>query len=253
MSSEARVTRREASKKSFSMQNILDNYHAPLSNGMSSVPSCPSIDLDNSHISPHMIHPMSSCTDFTSGTASLPSPIDGTCLKAITLGRGTQNYTCATNTASSVPVAIGAVATLFDATPLLAFLPQEEGKELLNILPGFLVSFPYAALENSSLPIKGHHYFNAAGVPTFDLTSTGVGLLLGGKIGDVLPPKRSIAGPDDVGNGAVDWLTLTAKPGSSNLQEVYRTWTAGGKPPANCADQPPVITMQYAAQYWFYG
>ena len=193
------------------------------------------------------------CTDSIEGSANLPSPIDGTCLKAITLGRGTQNYTCATNTASSVPAAIGAVATLFDATPLLAFLPQQEGKELLNILPGFLVSFPYAALENSSLPVKGHHYFNAAGVATFDLTATDVGLLLCGKVGDIFAPKSSVAGPDNVGNGAVDWLALTAKSGSSNLQEVYRTWTAGGKPPVNCAGQPPVIEMQYAAQYWFYG
>lgn len=191
--------------------------------------------------------------DLASGTALLPRPLDDTRIKAITLGRGTQNYTCATNTASSVPAAIGAVATLFDATPLLAFLPVEEGRELLNVLPGFLVQFPYAALENSTLPVMGHHYFNAAGVPTFDLTSSGVGLLLAGKVGAILPPKNSVAGPDRTGNGAVDWLALTAKPGSSDLQEVYRTWTAGGKPPANCADQAPVIQMQYAAQYWLLG
>ena len=34
----------------------------------------------------------------------------------VAIGRGIQNYTCAT--ASSVPVALGAVATLFDATSL---------------------------------------------------------------------------------------------------------------------------------------
>lgn len=192
-------------------------------------------------------------TDLVSGSASLPSPIDGTCLKAITLGRGTQNYTCATNTASSIPAPVGAIATLFDATPLLPSLPVQEGQLLLNILPGFLVSFPYAALENSSLPVKGHHYFNSAGVPVFDLTSSNVGLLLAGKVGDILAPKRSTVGPDNIGNGAVDWLTLTAKPGSSNLQEVYRTWTAGGKAPATCENQASVIQIQYAAQYWFFG
>jgi hypothetical protein len=135
----------------------------------------------------------------------------------------------------------------------LAFLPVEDGRELLNVLPGFLVQFPYAALENSSLPVKGHHYFDATGVPTFDLTSSGVGLLLARKIANILPSKNSVAGPDGMGNGAVDWLALTAKPGSSDLQEVYRTWTAGGKPPANCENQAPVIQMQYAAQYWFFG
>jgi hypothetical protein len=192
--------------------------------------------------------------DHHPGTASLPSPLQGTCLKAVTLGRGTQNYTCATSTSSSLPVSVGAVATLFDATPLLELVPHHEGQELLDILPAFFVDFPYSALENCSLPVKGYHYFNSAKVPTFDLTVSGTGLLLGNKIGDITAPlKKSSAGPDNEGNGAVDWLALTDLPGSVDLKEVYRVWTAGGKAPATCENQAPTIQVQYSATYWFYG
>ncbi|MCJ1437638.1 hypothetical protein MMC27_007025 [Xylographa pallens] len=189
----------------------------------------------------------------SNGTDTLPSPAAGTCLKALTLGRGTQNYTCADSTANSVPVSIGAVATLFDTSPLLPFLPPMEGQEVLDILPSYLVSFPYAALENSSLPVKGHHFFNSAVVPIFDLTSTDVGLLVGSKIGDIAAPTGSTPGPNGVGPGAVDWLALCASDGSSGLANGYRVFTAGGKPPKTCEGQAPTIEVQYAAQYWFYG
>jgi len=189
----------------------------------------------------------------SNGTNTLPSPVAGTSLKGLTLGRGTQNYTCADSSATTIPVSIGAVATLFDATPLLPFLPPMEGQEVLDILPSYLVSFPYAALENSSLPVKGHHFFDSAVVPIFDLTSTDVGLLVGSKIGDIAAPNGSTPGPNGVGPGAVDWLALGACDGSSGLAEGYRVFTAGGKPPKTCEGQAPTIEVQYAAQYWFYG
>ena len=53
--------------------------------------------------------------------------------------------------------------------------------------------------------------------------------------------------------GAVDWLQLVAKDGveSVGLQTVYRVVTAGGNPPAVCPSVG-VISVQYAAEYWFY-
>ncbi|MCJ1475176.1 hypothetical protein MMC13_003836 [Lambiella insularis] len=187
----------------------------------------------------------------SNGTAALPAPVAGTSLLAITLGRGNQNYTCADSTADSIPVSIGAVATLFDASPFLPFLAPMEGQEILDLLPSYLVTFPYAALENSSLPVKGHHFFNAAVVPIFDLTATNVGLLVGTKIADIVAPSTSSKGPD--GTGAVDWLALGASDGSSGLAEGYRVFTAGGKPPKTCAGQASTIEVPYAAQYWLYG
>ena len=55
------------------------------------------------------------------------------------------------------------------------------------------------------------------------------------------------------GFGAVDWLQLKAKSGSTELMEAYRVFTAGGKAPSTCEGQPATFEMQYSAEYWFYG
>lgn len=76
-------------------------------------------------------------------------------------------------------------------------------------------------------------------------------ILYAAKVGDVKSPPTSNKGPD--GTGAVDWLALTAKTGytSVGLGEVYRVVTAGGNPPTTCA-AAGVVSIQYAAEYWFY-
>ena len=73
-------------------------------------------------------------------------------------------------------------------------------------------------------------------------------------MGDIAAPENSSKGPEDQGNGAVDWLALTPKPGDGTvgLGEVYRVETAGGEQPETCVGQPAMIEVQYAAQYWFY-
>lgn len=202
---------------------------------------------------PRNQNPSPKLTWSTSGNISLPSPSWNLTLKAIAFGRGIQNYTCNASTPTTAPVAIGAVATLFDATALLPLLPPSAGEELLNLLPAFLICFPLTVLLSSSLPKLGVHYFDAAGVPTFDLGK--IGLLKATKLKNIAAPQGASKGPEDQGNGAVDWLALTAKAGcgSRGLGEVYRVETAGGKPPPTCEGQPSVIEVQYAAQYWFYG
>ena len=74
-------------------------------------------------------------------------------------------------------------------------------------------------------------------------------ILYGKKIADIKAPASSNKGP--AGTGAVDWLALTAKNGSVGLKEVYRLETAGGAAPANCTNTS-MISVQYAAEYWFY-
>ncbi len=123
--------------------------------------------------------------------------------------------------------------------------------QILNILPGYLVSFDFATIANSSIPVIGHHYFDGAGVPTFDLGSTG--FVRGKKSGDIPAPANACKGPNNQGDGAVDWLALSDAGGSKDLSEAYRVETAGGKAPASCSGQPKDIQVQYAAQYWFYG
>ncbi|KAI9813579.1 MAG: hypothetical protein M1827_003648 [Pycnora praestabilis] len=175
------------------------------------------------------------------GPTELPSPLAGLTLKVVALGVGTQNYTCTSGNSSAAPLAVGALATLFDADPIL-----EYSQTLFNTIPSLAVYLPDPNAYN--LPALGHHYFSANGTPTFNLGSTG--FLSAGKVGDI--PAPASAGKGVQGEGAVDWLALTDKGGSVGLKEVYRVETAGGKAPATCANQPPTIQVEYSAQYWFY-
>lgn len=185
------------------------------------------------------------------GSASLPSPTPGLTLKAITLGRGTQNYTCKANS-TAAPTAIGAKADLLDASAILPFLPPAASLAILNLITEYLVSFDLSVIETSAIPILGHHYFDAAGVPTFDLGSTG--LLKAKKLANIAAPATACKGANGGGDGAVDWLALTDAPGSVGLKEVYRVETAGGKAPSSCGGGPERhIEVQYSAQYWFFG
>lgn len=173
----------------------------------------------------------------SNGSASLPAPI-GMTLKALTLGRGTQNYTCEPGS-TAAPKAIGAVAELLDVTALIPLLPPKKVMKILNQLPSYLINYNFDQVSNSSIHACGHHYFTAAGVPTFDLGKKG--LLSGKKV-------ASITAPHGVG---VDWLQLTAV-APSTLKAVYRVETVKGKAPKSCKHQPAAIQVQYAAQYWFY-
>lgn len=193
---------------------------------------------------------MSDCETLTwvLGTATLPAP-DGLRVKAITLGRGIQNYTCEPGS-KAAPKAIGAVATLYDASVFLSFLPPSEGDAVLALLPDYLVSLDLDALHTPFLPVKGHHFFDASGAPVFDLGE--VGLFRGKKNASITAPKDSFRGPYDQGVGAVDWLQLRSVQGSNKLKRTYRVETAGGKPPASCEGQPATIEVDYATQYWFF-
>ncbi|KAL8942353.1 MAG: hypothetical protein Q9216_001735 [Gyalolechia sp. 2 TL-2023] len=187
----------------------------------------------------------------SNGTASLPSPTAGLSLKAITLGRGTQNYTCAAGS-TAAPVAVGAKADLLDATPLLPLFPSSESQAILNLLPEYLVSFDFATIKNSTIPGLGKHIFDATGVPTFDLGS--IGILKAKKTANIAAPPTACKGANGKGDGAVDWLALTEAPGSVSLKEVYRVHTAGGKAPKSCGGGAArQIEVHYASQYWFFG
>lgn len=165
----------------------------------------------------------------------LPSP-EGLTLKYVALGEGTQNYTCA-NT-STTPVAIGAVATLYDARSILTATPGS--------IPG-LAALAYSIASSMSLPTLGHHWFSASAVPSFDLEAADPQAFLSAKkTVDVTAPNSSM--PD-----SVDWLYLVddGRGVSSNLKAVYRVETASGSAPAVC---PHVGTLEvrYAAEYWFF-
>jgi hypothetical protein len=146
-----------------------------------------------------------------------------------------------------VPVALGAVATLFDGTALAT-----ANETSFDSLPPIAVNYPLTNLPSpiSSFAVLGNHFFAADGTPVFNISSKDK-ILFCKKTADILAPSTASKGP--AGTGAVDWLQLVAKPGYATvgLQTVYRIVTAGGSPPAKCSSSG-VISVQYAAEYWFY-
>ncbi|KAF4468180.1 malate dehydrogenase [Fusarium albosuccineum] len=182
---------------------------------------------------------------------SLPAPSAGLTLKHVAVGRGTQNYTCDTSDPSSAPVATGAVATLFNASCVAALYP-----DLLNRIPGMAVHFPLteaAQLGPATLPVSGHHYFTADGVPFFDIRTPGHDIGEAPCAKNSSSPAPSTASVGQLGEGAVPWLKLTTIEGATHkMKEVYRLTTAGGSPPATCEGADAEFQVEYSTVYWFW-
>jgi hypothetical protein len=190
-------------------------------------------------------------TDMTSKVPTpLPPPSAGLTLKHVAIGRGTQNYSCKANERSA-PVALGATATLYNASCVASTNPN-----LLSILPKValqseLTDSNQATLSPSNLAISGHHYFSNLTTPIFDLKTAAMDLGFApcAKNASVAAPAGAPPGQDDEGFGAVAWLKLLARDGATgNLKEVYRVNTAGGKPPPTCAGMPGTFEVEYAAE-----
>jgi len=172
----------------------------------------------------------------------------GATLKHIAIGRGTQNYTCASDSADVVPVAIGAVATLFNATCDATRLNDNVLAQVTALSLNYAVPKGKAAEQHTS----GHHYFTDKKVPMFDLRTPETNFGWVQATPDAVKsaaPKDSSLGPNQM--GSVAWLKLNAVEG--DYKDVYRVHTAGGMAPKNCAGQKGSFEVQYSAQYWFYG
>ena len=151
----------------------------------------------------------------------LPEPSPHLELKYLVLGRGTQNYSCASKEAShhskepSIPKAVGAVALLFDASCIAS-----QSLTLLHEIPAVIESSPLGSLTamaealtlttNTSNLIIGEHFFNAAGDPFFDLKMSGSDTwMVSKKNASVKAPKRgSRSGKSE---SDVPWLKLDCK------------------------------------------
>ncbi|KAF4950795.1 hypothetical protein FSARC_13092 [Fusarium sarcochroum] len=205
------------------------------------------------------------------GISELPDPPRDLALSHIALGFGIQNYSCAD--AGATPAATGALAVLYDATYLYpgqdrssltaekwASLPSDTlntGKVPLNRNEngGASLTNPFSKKQSfkveglrKSIPYLGHHFFNAAGVPTFDLDKANQ-LLVAKKIDGIKAPASAPAGPE--GTGAVDWLYLGDAGGSQGVSTVYRVLTAGGV--SHGCKSKGTDSTSYTAFYWFYG
>ncbi|CAK7268773.1 hypothetical protein SEPCBS57363_003262 [Sporothrix epigloea] len=224
----------------------------------------------------------------------LPAVSAGLNLLKIAVGHGIQNYTCASNDASTK--AAGALAVLYDITNLYpgswptgisaqafdelsgrVYWAQDIPLRLQSACTatpgtpattnasseaefGAVIADPFLPPSPLSLPgilpteapFLGHHYFDAAGVPTFDLSGAG---LFGSmtKTGDVKAPLTAQTGI--LGTGSVDWLQLTASSNgrSVGIKEVYRVLTVGGASETCAVLDADSGSVPYAAIYWFFG
>ncbi|KAL2285925.1 hypothetical protein FJTKL_07417 [Diaporthe vaccinii] len=227
----------------------------------------------------------------STGSINLPAPDINLTVSYVALGHGIQNYTCASENAT--PLAIGALAVIYDITPLYPgftsiSLSAEDFTGLsANLLwnssipldlpdaaakaPGS--SFPesqYQAdpanpfpaspsdldLDGIKAKFLGFHYFDARSAPTFDLVRSAGLIFSGVKTGAVKAPEDADKGV--LATGAVDWLQLgdNGRGLSIDVAQVYRVVTAGGVAQA-CSvsgvnDPDQVLSVPYAAQYWFY-
>ncbi len=175
----------------------------------------------------------------------LPPPSSGLVLTHVAIGRGTQNYTCANGSAQAAPVPAGAVASLFNATCLVAPYPQ-----LLNMMPDIAMEFPVPNSSDPNSPannlLSGHHYFTDSTTAFFNLNTT---LHDWGSV--ACKKSNSSNSPDP--STDVAWLKLTSKSAfGCSISEVYRLNTAGGQPPTTCVGQQANIEVQYSAEYWFW-
>ncbi|KAK3997650.1 hypothetical protein QBC44DRAFT_315314 [Cladorrhinum sp. PSN332] len=187
--------------------------------------------------------------------AALPPPSPGLYLKHVAIGRGTQNYTCDLSNSTAIPVANGAVATLFNASCVTATFP-----DVLRMMTRAALQFDLSdseamnRLAPTNLGVSGIHTFTNPTTPFFNLDVSSqwkLGEIPAGKNASIPAPAGAQTGQK--GEAAVSWLKLSAKPGATGgLQEVYRLETVGGSPPATCQGQPASFEIQYSTQYWFY-
>ncbi|KAL2888210.1 hypothetical protein HOO65_040547 [Ceratocystis lukuohia] len=192
-------------------------------------------------------------------SSDLPEVSTNLSLIHIAIGRGTQNYTCDTPDSSSVPKAAGAVAALFNTT-----CPSTLYPDFNTILPKVAVHFAlddWTALDQhhlgpTGLKSSGLHYFQAlnstANAPFFSLEHIGLGSAQFSVNSSV--PAPSTAAKGQAGEKAVAWLKLITRDAlKASFSEIYRVNTVGGSPPSTCEGLAPKFTIEYSAEYWFYG
>jgi hypothetical protein len=185
---------------------------------------------------------------FSIAPTPLPLVSTGATLRHIAIGRGQQNYTCASSSASVTPVAIGAVASLFNATCDSARLNDRVMADVTTLALNYAVPTGGEAEQR----LSGHHEFTEKGVPLFKLQTANNDYGYVQAKPDVVKsaaPQDSAKGPN--GMGSVLWLKLNAVEG--DYTDVYRVHTAGGQPPKTCEGLEGTFSVDYSAQYWFYG
>ncbi|KAK2460555.1 hypothetical protein APHAL10511_007025 [Amanita phalloides] len=194
-----------------------------------------------------------------SNQAVLPAPSGAPSFIAAAIG--VQNYTC--NPTTGKYASAGAVAQLFDVsclydTPMFDTV-QDTMFHIWSQIPEMITIQDVIEGLGSAPVVLGQHYFvpnpkmspygGPAAVPKWDFTSASEkgkknAYILGSVVGDLQAPT----GIDDV-----DWLFV--KNVSGHLADfIYRVDTKSGQLPAtSCTPGSPLLSVKYAAKYWFFG
>ncbi|CAE6502606.1 unnamed protein product [Rhizoctonia solani] len=171
----------------------------------------------------------------------------------ITLGIGTQNYTC---TKAGNYTAVGAVAALIDISCLYESNPKlfEDVQDYAyNLFPTYGNSMPtwhkIEAIIGHYPYIIGDHYFipkDGAIAPQFDFRRSQKG------DDNAWSVDKRIGGiPSPEGPRNIDWLHLESTAGQL-AKYTFRVDTQGGQPPKSCRKEGHTITVPYTTKYWFY-
>ncbi|KAK0203604.1 hypothetical protein DFS33DRAFT_1274773 [Desarmillaria ectypa] len=166
----------------------------------------------------------------------------------ITVGVGTQNYTCSEE---GTYTNVGAVASILDISCLYGTPLFDSIQDI--VLAVWEKDDPTSAHDISDrLTLLGEHFFitnpiTGTGIsPKWDFTATtenSEAFVVG---------NGTARSPAPTGSQDVDWLSLDRVLGKL-ADEVYRIDTRAGQPPASCIPGSEPITVKYSAKYWFFG
>jgi hypothetical protein len=160
-------------------------------------------------------------------------------------------------------VAQGAIAVLYDATCLAAYYP-----DIFTLIPNIALQFSLPTNISGSAPVSnilsfwnanviGWHYFRNATEAYFDMDTRNsyFGKLIVTEAAQKDAPAYAPSGQAQTNTGAAPWVFYGFLNSSTigNNRYIYRINTAGGEPPQTCQGMPDVFTVEYAAQYWFWG
>ena len=165
----------------------------------------------------------------------LPAPPVDKTLKLLTLARGILTYSCVGVDPSFPPTFITQDTQLFDATPLIPLLADENA---FHALVPELYTYDYGSLDNSTLTCVGE-IFTEDGYEVTSLNSFGSFTV---QVSSVVEPSENPA-------FNADWARSVSEDDTWN---VYRVETFGGAPPAYCQGQNETVELGYAAEYWFF-
>lgn len=182
---------------------------------------------------------------------ALPALGEGLHIAHISVGWGTQNYTCANSTAK--PVQVGALAHLYNVTCQAATTDPEIIHTNLDYFYNFIET--NAGVRERTL--SGLHDFTADGVPRFNLSTPehNYGIVTAKKDAGSDAPKHTptasaAANPTSSALPDVPWLKLKATGG--DYKEVYRVYTRGGSAPSSCSESKiGAFEVPYFAVYYF--